>query len=130
MAITNDTGLFQFMTVFPGKYGPRPSHLHFMLSRATIPALVTQIYFEGDTSCGAQDDMGTDGVSHFGCTALTSRERIVTVSNTPQGQRLIQPVFTLHSSSAIALADLNSRNFLFFALLLCIVNVQTSRLLY
>lgn len=47
---SNSQGFFMFETILPGKYGSRPRHIHFKITPPGFETLVTQIYFEGDTS--------------------------------------------------------------------------------
>lgn len=51
---TDVAGNYAYETVFPGKYlngsSYRPSHIHYKASYLTNPELITQLYFEGDTS--------------------------------------------------------------------------------
>ena len=47
---SNKTGHFWFDTIYPGKYGGRPQHIHIKLTTAKTE-LVSQIYFEGDPIC-------------------------------------------------------------------------------
>ncbi|MES2622713.1 MAG: T9SS type A sorting domain-containing protein [Bacteroidota bacterium] len=51
---SNAQGFYVFETILPGKYlnGPayRPRHIHFKITPPGFPALITQLYFEGDTS--------------------------------------------------------------------------------
>ena len=51
---TDEAGNYAFESIQPGKYlnGSyyRPSHIHYKVQYLNNPALVTQLYFEGDTS--------------------------------------------------------------------------------
>ncbi len=51
---TNEQGFYEFETILPGKYLNgnkfRPSHIHFKITPPNFPELITQLYFEGDTS--------------------------------------------------------------------------------
>jgi catechol 1,2-dioxygenase len=50
--LTNERGEYAFATIKPGRYlngsQYRPSHVHFRITAPGEPALVTQLYFEGD----------------------------------------------------------------------------------
>lgn len=52
--IANAQGFYMFETILPGKYlngsKYRPSHIHFKITPPGFPTLITQLYFEGDTS--------------------------------------------------------------------------------
>jgi len=52
--LTNPQGFYMFETILPGKYLNgnqfRPSHIHFKITPPGFPTLITQLYFEGDTS--------------------------------------------------------------------------------
>lgn len=46
--VTDEDGTYEFITVLPGKYEPRPQHIHFRISHPEHDVLlVTQLYFEG-----------------------------------------------------------------------------------
>lgn len=47
---TNSQGFYMFETIKPGKYGARPSHIHFKIKPPGFDLLTTQLYFEGDTN--------------------------------------------------------------------------------
>ena len=51
---SDDNGNYSFESILPGKYlngsNFRPSHIHFKVTYLNNPSLVTQLYFEGDTS--------------------------------------------------------------------------------
>jgi protocatechuate 3,4-dioxygenase beta subunit len=47
-AITDEAGRFNFRTILPGLYGPRPRHLHVKIVPRQGPGLTTQLYFKGD----------------------------------------------------------------------------------
>jgi protocatechuate 3,4-dioxygenase beta subunit len=55
-AITDGEGRYQFRTILPGRYEPRPAHIHFKVFVAGEEALTSQFYFEGDSS------LQTDGL--------------------------------------------------------------------
>jgi len=52
--VSNTSGNYEFETILPGKYlngsDFRPSHIHFKITGPDQKALITQLYFEGDTS--------------------------------------------------------------------------------
>jgi protocatechuate 3,4-dioxygenase beta subunit len=55
--ITDENGYYEFITLVPGRYEPRPPHIHYRVSitdpvTETETALVTQLYFEGMSSEG------------------------------------------------------------------------------
>jgi protocatechuate 3,4-dioxygenase beta subunit len=48
MIVTDEDGTYEFITVLPGEYEPRPQHIHFRISHPEREVLlVTQLYFEG-----------------------------------------------------------------------------------
>lgn len=51
--LSNSQGFYMFETIMPGKYlnggSFRPAHIHFRITPPGFPALITQLYFEGDT---------------------------------------------------------------------------------
>ncbi len=64
---SNAQGFYTFETIKPGKYlngsKYRPSHIHFKITPPDFPELITQLYFQGDTSipedAAASLDSGT-----------------------------------------------------------------------
>ncbi len=50
--VTDNTGRFRFITIFPGAYqdpqGPRAPHLHLLVRHAAFPKLATELFFEAD----------------------------------------------------------------------------------
>ncbi|MDF1695216.1 MAG: T9SS type A sorting domain-containing protein [Saprospiraceae bacterium] len=69
---TNEEGFYVFETIKPGKYlngsSFRPSHIHFKITPPGFPTLITQLYFDGDTSidgdAAASIDSGTYDASN------------------------------------------------------------------
>ncbi len=51
---SNTQGFYSFETILPGKYlnggTYRPRHIHFKITPPGFPAIITQLYFAGDTS--------------------------------------------------------------------------------
>ena len=54
--ITAVDGSFAFRTIFPGKYEPRPVHIHYKVKADGQELLTSQMYFEGDP------DLEADGI--------------------------------------------------------------------
>ncbi len=54
---SNEQGFYMFETIWPGKYLNgnqfRPAHIHFKITPPGFNPLITQLYFEGDTSIPA-----------------------------------------------------------------------------
>lgn len=50
----DDRGRYTFSTILPAPYEPRPAHIHLRISHPQARALVTQVYFAGETR-GAPD---------------------------------------------------------------------------
>lgn len=48
----DEQGRYQFETVLPGEYVPRPPHIHLKISHPDARPLTTQLYFEGRASRG------------------------------------------------------------------------------
>lgn len=46
--ITDGSGSYQFVTVVPGGYLPRPRHFHYRITASDHATLVTQLYVTGD----------------------------------------------------------------------------------
>jgi protocatechuate 3,4-dioxygenase beta subunit len=49
---TDAAGRYAFKTVFPGRYGGRPPHVHIRVAPPGRPEFVSQIYFRGDNREG------------------------------------------------------------------------------
>ncbi|MCS7219931.1 MAG: carboxypeptidase regulatory-like domain-containing protein [Anaerolineae bacterium] len=47
-AITDEQGLYMFRTIVPGRYSPRPRHIHVKVKREGQELLTTQFYFAMD----------------------------------------------------------------------------------
>jgi len=47
-AITDEDGNYNFRTILPGRYEPRPRHIHVKIKYNAQEILTTQFYFEGD----------------------------------------------------------------------------------
>lgn len=62
---TGDDGTYELRTIKPGRYeqagGPRPAHVHFIVTSPQFGALTTQMYFEGDPFLGSEDSCGICG---------------------------------------------------------------------
>lgn len=66
--ITDENGFYQFETIVPGRYEPRPPHIHYRISHPDAPTLVTQLYFSDTVSPGIPDELITsitDGRAEF-----------------------------------------------------------------
>ncbi len=69
---SNAQGFYIFETILPGKYlngaAYRPRHIHFKITPPGFPALITQLYFEGDTDipgdAAASVNTGTYDATH------------------------------------------------------------------
>jgi len=56
--VTDANGKFRITTLFPGRYddgGYRPAHIHFNITAAGYPKLVTQLYFKNDYYLSPRD---------------------------------------------------------------------------
>ena len=84
IAYSNIAGFYLFETILPGKYlngsQYRPRHLHFIITPPGFPTMITQLYFEGDTSIpadfAASQTSGTYDATH----------RIIPIILNAQGQ--------------------------------------------
>lgn len=64
-AITTDDGSYNFRTILPGHYEPRPRHIHVKVKVEGNELLTTQFYFEGDPELESEtmfNQAGSDGV--------------------------------------------------------------------
>lgn len=73
--LTDAGGRYGFTTIFPGRYGGRPPHVHIRVAAKGSQEFVTQIYFQGDNREG-----GPAGRLPAGREALT-----VDVAKNPSG---------------------------------------------
>lgn len=81
---TDDEGYYQFETILPGKYlngsQYRPSHIHFKISAPGQDALITQLYFEGDS------DIANDAAANISSGQYDARERTIPLSDEVDGK--------------------------------------------
>lgn len=99
---TDETGNYGFESILPGKYlnGTyyRPSHIHYKIVYLNHPELVTQLYFEGDTSI--EDDPWASNPS--------ASERIISL--TTDNNENLNGVFDIYMDiepSTVSLPDYN-----------------------
>ncbi len=52
-SITAEDGSYSFRTILPGRYQPRPRHIHFKVKLEGKELLTSQFYFEGYEGAGA-----------------------------------------------------------------------------
>lgn len=50
--MTDANGRYQFETILPAEYVPRPPHIHYRVSHPEAATLVTQLYFDGGDNRG------------------------------------------------------------------------------
>ena len=48
--VADESGAFEYETVYPGHYDGRPAHVHHIVRAPGYETLVTQLYFEGDAN--------------------------------------------------------------------------------
>lgn len=81
---SNSQGFYSFETILPGKYlnGAlyRPSHIHFRITPPGFPMLVTQLYFQGDTSIPA------DAAASITSGTFDATHRIIPIALNAQGK--------------------------------------------
>lgn len=53
-ALTNADGSYTFRTILPGRYEPRPRHIHVKVKLEGQELLTTQFYFEGDPELASE----------------------------------------------------------------------------
>lgn len=51
-SLTDENGLFAFRTLVPGRYEPRPRHIHFKVKKDGQTVLTSQFYFSEDVDAG------------------------------------------------------------------------------
>jgi protocatechuate 3,4-dioxygenase beta subunit len=61
-ATTQADGTYQFRTIVPGKYEPRPVHIHVKVKAGGQELLTTQFYFAGDPALAGEGLTGGDSV--------------------------------------------------------------------
>ncbi len=62
-AVTSADGSYWFRTILPGRYEPRPVHIHFKVRIDDREVLTSQFYFEGDPNLeidGLSSSVGSD----------------------------------------------------------------------
>ena len=87
-AITDINGNYEFNTIFPGKYlngsEYRPAHIHFKLSAPNATPIVTQLYFDGDTS------IPTDAAASISSGEFDASQRIISLQTDANGKKIGQ----------------------------------------
>jgi hypothetical protein len=53
----DDSGLYMFRTILPGRYEPRPRHIHVKVKIDSAEVLTTQFYFEEDREALANEGL-------------------------------------------------------------------------
>ena len=56
-SVTDENGFYLFRTIIPGRYPPRPRHIHVKVKRGREELLTTQFYFVSD-----RDEVRRDGI--------------------------------------------------------------------
>ena len=54
-SVTGADGVYSFGTIVPGRYEPRPRHIHVKVKRAGELLLTTQFYFADEVSSGGEE---------------------------------------------------------------------------
>ncbi|MDP1727425.1 MAG: T9SS type A sorting domain-containing protein [Bacteroidota bacterium] len=80
----NAQGFYLIETILPGKYlngaSYRPRHLHFKLTPAGFPTIITQLYFQGDT------DIPGDAAASITSGTYNATNRIIPITLNAQGK--------------------------------------------
>lgn len=80
---SNAQGFYTFETIKPGKYlngsKYRPSHIHFKITPPGFPELITQLYFQGDTS------IPEDAAASLDSGTFDASSRIIALSTNANG---------------------------------------------
>jgi protocatechuate 3,4-dioxygenase beta subunit len=86
-ATTSADGSYYFRTILPGKYEPRPVHIHVKIKAAGQELLTTQFYFEDDSALATEglttgDNVNlimslTDGIDASGHAVLIGERDVV-----------------------------------------------------
>ncbi len=81
---SNAQGFYNIETILPGKYlngsKYRPRHIHFKITPAGFPTIITQIYFEGDT------DIPGDAAASIKSGTYDATHRIISLKENAQGK--------------------------------------------
>jgi protocatechuate 3,4-dioxygenase beta subunit len=84
--ISDTYGNFTFETILPGKYlngaQYRPSHIHFKFTPSNAAPIVTQLYFEGDTS------IPIDAAASITSGEFDATHRIITLTPDTTGKKI------------------------------------------
>jgi protocatechuate 3,4-dioxygenase beta subunit len=79
-ALTGPNGVYEFRTIVPGLYEPRPRHIHVKVKRDGQELLTTQFYFAGEINLQGPDALmlldAQPDVDEAGNSILTSRRDI------------------------------------------------------
>lgn len=80
----NAQGFYLIETILPGKYlngaTYRPKHLHFKLTPAGFPTIITQLYFQGDT------DIAGDAAASITSGTYNATNRIIPITLNGEGK--------------------------------------------
>lgn len=92
-AVTDATGRYRFLTIVPGKYEPRPVHIHVKVRAGEQYLLTTQFYFANDpTLAGSGIDRGngvhmivalTEGVDDAGREMMIGIRDVILAAELP-----------------------------------------------
>ena len=91
-------GQYNFETILPGYYEPRPRHIHIKITTPNEETLITQLYFEGDPYCE----------SDFSC--QDAEDRILILQEDTLGLHGEMEFIMNSISNGIILGDINFDN--------------------
>ncbi len=81
---SNPQGFYLMETILPGKYlngaQYRPRHIHFRITPAGFPTIITQLYFQGDT------DIPGDAAASITSGTYNATHRIIPITLNAQGK--------------------------------------------
>ena len=102
---SNAQGFYLFETILPGKYlngaQYRPRHLHFKITPPGFPTLITQLYFQGDTS------IPTDAAASITSGTYDATHRIIPITLNAQGKYEGTWDIAIDGSGAMSTPDLH-----------------------
>lgn len=96
-SVTDAAGLFSFRTVRPGRYEPRPSHIHVKIRQDGRELLTTQLYFADEVGDAAPYDLlalAPARIETDAGTVLVARRDIVLTTDEATGTLPVTPART------------------------------------
>lgn len=111
---SNAQGFYMFETILPGKYLNgnqfRPAHIHFKITPPGFPTLITQLYFQGDTSIPG------DAAASITSGQYDATARIIPLVTDAQGKKVGTWDIVLDGTGITSVPDLHTNTGMLYAL--------------